>query len=338
MIALTTLSPDNAGNIGGGALNWTVEDGIVAYSYATKEYKDSKELPSTDTVLYSSANCTLREVFNNKVYEKGKIVGTLYLYSVNDISGDGQLPVCYGIFYECLTCLRDQDGRAGPETILFDQYQPLDAFYGATQLLRFGAVGQIRMYDIFELGDIAPSQRRLIDIRAYVSSPYNIQFVDPLRLADVLRAAHVAARLPILTVIGAEMRLPRVAKVAGATESSIIMVALEVKWDRVAGVLGAILVGQVIAIAATINHCRKFILHDYDSFLPIARLLKTAMEHAQGRSVDPAVKIAAQIKNGKGVARTEERRIRYGTRNRNGIYEVDLWDDVENNFPEARYR
>lgn len=231
--------------------------------------------------------------------------------------------------------------------MLFNEYPPVESSLAATKFLRLGTVG----YGAMD-ADPGDEGSYMVHHRVYRRSAFTIQFIELLytvpmdaapgtedvALASELHAAHIAARLPVLIVMGAEMRLPRITKQKGATEHHLVKVALEVRWRRVAGVLGAILAGMVVSIAAAILHCRRFILHDHDSFLPVARLLKTAMDHAQGRSVDPAAKIAAQIKNGKGVARAGSRRMRYGTRSRDGIYEVDLWDDVENNFPEARYR
>ncbi|KXX77184.1 hypothetical protein MMYC01_207683 [Madurella mycetomatis] len=309
----TDILSCNIQNTGISGPNRTVEGNTVTYSYGLKDYVNFHQLPSTDTVLHSSASCIVRKVVGNGVYKNGTKVAALYLYNVQSNGGDNSLVSCESTFYECLTCLRDQNDRAAPETLLFNYYPPLQSFFGATLLLRFGTVGEINMTDPLLGGSTTSDQPRVINARVSSNSSFAIPFIGSLyslyiketrktaeaRLAAERQAAHIAALLPILVVKGAESRLPRIRKGGERVERHIAMVELEVNWNRVAGVLGAILVGEVIAITVTIIHCRKFILYDYDSFLPIARLLKTAMEHAQGRSVDPAAKIAAQIKNGK---------------------------------------
>lgn len=66
----------NVKNISGSGLDRTVDGGNLTYSYTLKEYRNIEELPGT-TMLYSSANCIGRRVHGNKVYEKGKQVGSL---------------------------------------------------------------------------------------------------------------------------------------------------------------------------------------------------------------------------------------------------------------------
>ena len=54
-----------------------VNSSHVIYSYALKKYRNSEELPPTDTVLRSSARCVGRSVIGEDVYEKGEQIGTI---------------------------------------------------------------------------------------------------------------------------------------------------------------------------------------------------------------------------------------------------------------------
>lgn len=252
---------------------------------------------------------------------------------------------CMATFYECTACLRDQDNRAVPDTLLFNRYSTPEATVGAAALLYFGVFGSPPLissrpnsswpitFSEYPIGTDSTIQPIITEADSRRGLPWN---ENDIALGAELHVANAVARLPIAIVMGAEMQLPRIGKVAGAIERHLNTAILEVRWDRVAGVFIAILAGQVIAVAATIFCCRKVILQDPDNFLPIARLMNTAIKHAEGRSIDATAEIAAQISN--GGAKGERRWMRYGTRNRDGIYKVDLWHDVENNFPEAKYR
>jgi SMC interacting uncharacterized protein involved in chromosome segregation len=71
------LFSDNARNISGTGLDRTVAGSNVTYSYALKTYHNSEELSTADTVMRSSASCIGRSVVGEKVYEKGKQIGTI---------------------------------------------------------------------------------------------------------------------------------------------------------------------------------------------------------------------------------------------------------------------
>ncbi|KAH6847174.1 hypothetical protein B0I37DRAFT_445466 [Chaetomium sp. MPI-CAGE-AT-0009] len=217
---------------------------------------------------------------------------------------------CCATFYKCTTCVTDQEDRPVPNTVLFDQYPSPHSFIGAKRLLSFGALDQY-------VGGVVGNQSGVLFYKVYVEpdggSGDNVTagFVDDLwsgimqdfssgaivpmaiEIAGEIHAAHLTARLPLLTVMGAEMQLPRVSKIKNETEHHVVRIVLDVKWERVGAVVGAIIVGQVLAIVATVLFCRGVLLHDHDSFFPIARLLNTAVNHSRARSVDTGVGIAA---------------------------------------------
>ena len=60
----------------------------------------------------------------------------------------------------------------------------------------------------------------------------------PLPPSYELKAAHLTARVPVLSIIGAELRLPRVLRAEEASADPVITTYLEVKWTRGARDLG----------------------------------------------------------------------------------------------------
>src|SRR4051794_12831533 len=44
--------------------------------------------------------------------------------------------------------------------------------------------------------------------------------------------AHITARMPFLTIAGADMSLPKIAKMDGASERPFTSITLQVRWDR----------------------------------------------------------------------------------------------------------
>jgi hypothetical protein len=61
------------------------------------------------------------------------------------------------------------------------------------------------------------------------------------------------------------------------------------------GVLSEILFGQVIVVGLTLWLCRKVILLDHTSFLPVARLLNTAITTTGVRIINSATEIAEHM-------------------------------------------
>jgi hypothetical protein len=145
--------------------------------------------------------------------------------------------------------------------------------------------------------------------------------------AYALNAAHQVARLPILTILGAEQQLPTVNEKAGDEPQTIVIIELGVQWERVYTVLGSILGGQLLAIAAATFVCRGVPLQDPQSYLSVASLLRHA----------------AAVADSLGSVRIK---LRYGAKKVDGCdgtYEIGLWavegikDDVVEGFPPGSY-
>ncbi|CUS15094.1 unnamed protein product [Tuber aestivum] len=242
-------------------------------------------------------------------------------------------------FFECMTCLTDTNNNPGiGDDILFHQPSENSPLV-AGHLLRFGTFERV-----FGGYDSKGSQ---LAIRLYSSMNKNSHFLNNMGnelhtgatgdaphvevpVEAELYAAHLAARLPLLAIIGADSQLPKVTREKGASEQPFISVALEVKWTRTIVVLVSILIGQLLAVAVVKFMCRNVFLRDHDSFLSLARILKTSMQKVEGRSAGNGKDLATFL-DGEGV------RMRYGTRAREDYLEVDLWDDVQNWFPDSLY-
>ncbi|EUC41965.1 hypothetical protein COCMIDRAFT_29323 [Bipolaris oryzae ATCC 44560] len=159
--------------------------------------------------------------------------------------------------------------------------------------------------------------------------PFNAR--DGISFQAKLHPAHLVARLPLLAILGAETQLPKVTKIAGASERLFIDVRLNVKLKEPITVLVCIFGGQVLAIGAVIFYCRNVFIRDYASSLSIARLLKKTTEDTEGMSTHTGEELAEYL-DSKGVM------MRYGTRRKGDeAFEVDLWNDVEDEFPDAIY-
>jgi hypothetical protein len=141
--------------------------------------------------------------------------------------------------------------------------------------------------------------------------------------------AHHTARLPMLALLGAEMKLPKVAKEEGATPRPYVTIALQIRWDRALGVLWAIFSGEILTVIVVVAVCRRTPIPNRNQ-LTSAWLLKSVSMHltSEGSSAgETAV------------------RLRYGARlGSDGIYELGLWrvdeegNGVEDGFPQGQYR
>jgi hypothetical protein len=125
--------------------------------------------------------------------------------------------------------------------------------------------------------------------------------------------------------MGAERQLPRVPRERGAAELPFVVTSLEVKWTRAAA-------GQLLAVAVVFYAARGVPVRDHDSFLSLARLLRTAVNTVEGGSAAGGEELAESIRETAGGG------IRYGTRRVGDAEtererrEVDLWNDVDGVF------
>ncbi|KAK4455267.1 hypothetical protein QBC34DRAFT_460104 [Podospora aff. communis PSN243] len=362
----------NMKNISGKSLDRSITGDRVTYTYHLREYRGLDEYASTDRILHSSSQCLGRSIFNKTVYEKGKPVADLndelastapewlrilaalqayfdpaihYIWAknwnyeaLNDATAcvtsylhNEVYPGPNATFFSCTTCLTsspsESNGR-GLDANPFFHFSP------------FGAYDRISAYS-YDVGAFASKE--------YSSEDHTMHFVNELgamRYSQLgegwyatpvlqeyeLHAAHLTARLPILAVMGAEARLPRVVRDAGASEQPYIVTSLEVKWGRGMGVLGAILAGQLIAVAVVWAYSRGVWVRDHESFFSIATVLRTAVVQGRGRSSDTGEQLAERMRGVVG-----EGGMRYGTRDvgvqGRRAYELDVWRDVKGVFP-----
>ena len=149
--------------------------------------------------------------------------------------------------------------------------------------------------------------------------------------AEELQAAHIAARLPILAVMGAELKFPQTARDGGAAEVRYVVVSLDVKWSRAVAVVAAMAVAMLTAIVATTLFCRGVLLRDENRFLSLARLMRDPISNIGGKSVDSSEQLAAL---------REDMELVYGAKQRpDGYWEVCLapGKEVVEGFPVGKY-
>ncbi|KAK6507928.1 hypothetical protein TWF481_006349 [Arthrobotrys musiformis] len=366
----------NVTNLGGQGLNRRVEGDTLTYSYFLKEYRGLEVNSSADKVLHSSSRCSSRTIDSDDVYEDGVYVGnpdditaesedSLYIlrgiraaYGGNldeylwvgelqyrNLSDTSACSTTYffsqggshATLYECTTCLSDQNNNPGVGDNLFHGLPAINSTATANLLLVFGILERVWTYTS------RYREESGLAIRIYSGKPRFAHFMNDLGAGYIrtppfnnkseseLFAAHLAARLPLFAVMGAETRLPKVARDDGATERLFVNVVVEVRWSRAIGVLIALLVGQLAAIAIVMIVCRKVFVRDHDSCLSIARLLRSAMGKVDGGSVNTGLEIAEYLE-------AMEVEMMYGSRGEGDYRVVDLWNDIEKDFPDAVYR
>jgi len=97
----------------------------------------------------------------------------------------------------------------------------------------------------------------------------------------------------------------------------------------VLGILAVLMAGQLLAVAVVVFVVGNVPIREHDSYLTAARLLRTAMNTAEARSMASAKELAESVKE-----KLTTEGIRYGTR---VIDEkrrcMDVWEDVERKFP-----
>ncbi|KAJ5031368.1 hypothetical protein PSV08DRAFT_173340 [Bipolaris maydis] len=125
--------------------------------------------------------------------------------------------------------------------------------------------------------------------------PFNA--TDGITFQGKLHPAHLAARLPLLAILGAEALLPKVTQAPGTPEQLFIDVRLKVKLKESITVLVCIFGGQILAISVVLFYCRNVFIRDYTSSLSVARLLKTTMEDVEGMSTSTGEELAEYLES-----------------------------------------
>ncbi|KAK0711757.1 hypothetical protein B0H67DRAFT_491133 [Lasiosphaeris hirsuta] len=355
----------NMKNISGLGLDRNVDGDKVTYTYRLREHRGLDEYSSLDRVVQSSSSCLGRNYYNGSdsspefLHVLGGIYAyynpaTDYIWAKNwDYAELESLSACAttckkallqfernATFFECTTCLKRRDGNPGLDQGLFFNFPSAKLPYAAGVLLNFGPFDRRYGYSAgqFSAKEYGSQEHSMHFINGLGAMRYaelgESWYSTPVSATYELYAAHLAARLPILAIMGAERQLPLVTREQGASSQPFIVTSLEVKWGRGFGVLGAILVGQLLAVGVVFGYSRRVPVRDHDSFLSVARLLRTAMNTIRGRSADPGKELAESIRGTIGG-------IRYGTRRgrdpKTGREwrEVDLWNDVASVFPKG---
>ncbi|KAK5655738.1 hypothetical protein OQA88_5275 [Cercophora sp. LCS_1] len=241
-------------------------------------------------------------------------------------------------FFQCTTCLRGPSGSTGLSPNPFFNLPASKLPYAANILLSFGAFDRryAYSYDVgqFSAKEYGSQEHAMTFINGLGAMRYKEFGADwyrtPVPKEYELHTAHLTARLPVLAVIGAEKQLPRVTREAGASEVPFIVTSLEVKWRRSMGVLGAILAGQVVVVWVVYWYVGGVWVRDHDSFLSVARVLRTAMAGVKGLSTGTGKKLAERIEESVSG-------MRYGTRKGKMGLEVDIWEDAVPEFPLGKY-
>jgi len=292
------------------------------------------------------------------------IVNDLHLDIYADhgyISYDGIDTLQYGkngTMFECTTCLTDQHGRPLPETVGYFHGMSYEQVECATNALLHaleadtyytqgsyedGIPGMTdwlflwRDDDVLEDEKSHPVLEKFHEyselIAGYYSNPNkSLVPLETLHRKTELYAAHLMARLPILTVMAAEEQLPRVTRDAegenGKGTDPRITITLSVEWPFVISVLAGINLFQWVAVVAVIWYCRRknVYMRDEDSYLSVARIRRSSMNQIDGGSGLTGEQLAKVMeKQGIGM-RYGARRVDLGRARE--LYELDMLDEV----------
>jgi hypothetical protein len=171
---------------------------------------------------------------------------------------------CAAVYYECTTCLSDQNNKPGLGTNLLHGFPAENGSYAASVLLRVGAYERAFQWpSIVEGTDrdgpdlrlppstrIKPGDKRAAVLQRSVPDSLGLrtwsaknpsQLIERLwtdthfdsgfpKIESELHVAHITARLPILVIMGAERQLPKVTKEDSASELAYIVTMVQVKW------------------------------------------------------------------------------------------------------------
>ena len=261
------------------------------------------------------------------------------LFSFEAVIQDIMVPA----IYECTTCLTDGLGSPGVSPNVFFNFPSSNFSETINLLLGLGTQSSSFVYNgstdnsmtAFTYTHYDPSaiteKTRFIDhINKLFKDDFEKDWTQvPIPTSWVLDVAHLTARLPILPIISAEMRLPRILRDPGESAEPFVLTSLEVKWTRAVWILVALMGGQLLMVTVVAFLTRKVPIREHDSYLTVARLMRTAMDTVEGGSMAAAEELAEIIQGKLGA-----HGIRYGTRMIDqGTRCVDLWEDVERKFP-----
>lgn len=214
----------------------------------------------------------------------------MHLTCSPQVLGDTEeLPGGYSLtYFECKSCLSGPDPATRPS---FYGLSAENSTYVSNILLMLGA---------FQADSDFVSVSRSTTFRTYVTdSGLTTLLTDPgLSDDDVYSprdVAHLAARLPILAVVGADGELPLMQLSNETSPVTIVHTKLGVRWDRAIGVLAAILGGQVLVSIAVLYLCRQTFVPDYRSQVSTANLLKTIVASAELSGVEKMAELAAVL-------------------------------------------
>ncbi|KAK3985424.1 hypothetical protein QBC44DRAFT_275230 [Cladorrhinum sp. PSN332] len=268
--------------------------------------------------------------------------------------------------YECTSCLSSSSSSSPSSaptpglsaTVFSDLIPDSNSSYASDVMLTIGTYE--RVYTYTSRSDVTPKPG--LYIREYSGQDKSTHFLNkagsdapitkggnplaqgeqpwylkPVPIEEELFVAHLAARLPILTLIGAQSQLPRTTKEKGASEKPFVRTALEVKWPRAIAVVIAINAGALLAVFVIYWGCRSVLIPDKgrDSKLTVARFLYGFVGRSLERttSVDTGKEMAKEMKDVRlmyGVRKTEELE--------DGVRELGIWPvdegEVEKVFPQ----
>ncbi|KAF8247173.1 hypothetical protein K440DRAFT_682824 [Wilcoxina mikolae CBS 423.85] len=320
-----------------------VDNYTVKYSYSLRERRLYNSTPTPlENIIRSSASCKTIYVDGNQTFDiHGKLhdtlgfgclghIGEQKLFWVKDVPQLGQY---------CELCLTDRNNQPGvgnfygvpdehksfnTRTLLIfpasvDNYSTIST--ESDLMFNYLPNARLRLLSAnSELWDVET------ELYKYHLLSTNDTFLNNSfeRYARVF-AASLNARMPVLAIAAADNnnQLPQASK-DGTTERQFVIKTLEVKWRQFGITVGAIICGQTLAIAVVLQYCRNVHVRD-DSYLSVARLLKTLFTKADGGTVGTGKELAACLDSlGPG--------FRYGTSASGDKLVLDCSDEVETSF------
>ncbi|GAB1320997.1 hypothetical protein MFIFM68171_11207 [Madurella fahalii] len=275
-------------------LTRVLNESHVVYSYPFREFRGNVSSPSETMILRSSSSCTQKRIDGADIYEitweqgespRETLVGDI------DHPPPGSLNIGrYSLTYiECESCLSGPDPATRP------------SFYGLSMENSTYVSNILLMLGAFQADSDFFDETRSTSFRPYITdSGLTTLLTDPGFSDDDIygprEVAHLAARLPILAVVGADGELPTMQLSNESSAVVIINTKLGVKWDRAIGVLVAILGGQLIVSVAVLYWCKQTFVPDYRSQVSTANLLKTIVGSSKLSGVEKMSELAAILR------------------------------------------